>query len=113
MGVRSAQETVTYLSLWIDNAPANAARDPEAQTWGRLAKVSEEAGEVIEAYIGMTMQNPRKGATHSKADVLEELLDTCLTALTAYEHMTGHHGDALPKLFEFILGRGKRVGVIS
>lgn len=111
MGQRTAVTTLTELSLWIDEAPANAARDPEAQTWGRLAKVSEEAGEVIKAYIGLTEQNPRKGKTHSKADVLEELLNTALTALAAYEHMTGHHGDAIPKLFEFILGRGKRVGI--
>lgn len=72
------------LSRWIDGG--NAHRDPEAVTWGRLAKITEEAGEVIEAYIGMTGQNPRKGVTHARGDVVAELLDIAATALGAVEH---------------------------
>ena len=44
------------LSKWID--AANAHRDPEAVLWGRVSKIGEEFGEVIEALIGATGQNP-------------------------------------------------------
>jgi len=44
------------LSKWIDYNIENVRRDQEARTWGRLAKISEECGEVIGAFIGMTGQ---------------------------------------------------------
>lgn len=97
------------LSRWIDEG--NADRDPEARTWGRLAKITEEAGEVIEAYIGATGQNPRKGVTHGVVDVVDELLDVAVTALGAVEHMTGHCGIALPELHAKILRVARRAGV--
>jgi len=75
------------LSDHIDYAPANAERDPEARTWGRLAKVSEECGEVIAAYIGATGQNPRKGVTNGLDEVRKELLDVAVTSLAAYYHL--------------------------
>ena len=84
---RLTAHRIAALSRWIDAASANAARDPEAATWGRLAKVAEEAGEVIAAYIGATGQNPRKGVTHTMGDVRRELLDVALTALCAVEHL--------------------------
>ena len=73
------------LSQWID--AGNEHRDPEAVTWGRLAKVSEECGEVISAYIGATGQNPRKGVTGDMNNVVDELLDVAITALCAIEHV--------------------------
>lgn len=79
---------IARLSEWID--AANQSKDPEAATWARLAKISEEAGEVVAAFIGYTGQNPRKGVTHSRADVEEELLDVAITALAALEHIRGH-----------------------
>ena len=72
-------------SDWLDDA--NAHRDPEARTWGRLAKVSEECGEVVDAYIGATGQNPRKGVTNGMDEVATELLDVALTAMAAYHHV--------------------------
>jgi len=60
---------VAVLSRWIDER--NQDRDPEAATWARLAKITEEAGEVVPAQIGATGQNPRKGVTHAPADVEE------------------------------------------
>lgn len=97
------------LSEWID--ASNSHRDPEAVTWGRLAKITEEAGEVIEAYIGATGQNPRKGKTHSRHDVLEELLDVAVTALGVVEHLRGHRGDSLVLLDRKILYVAERAGV--
>lgn len=79
---------IAELSEWIDDG--NRGRDPEAATWARLAKITEEAGEVVAAQIGATGQNPRKGATHTVADVEDELLDVAVTALAALEHLRGH-----------------------
>lgn len=89
---------IAALSRWVDDA--NAHRDPEAATWARLAKITEEAGEVIAAQIGATGQNPRKGVTHSSQDVQEELLDVAITALGALEHLRGHDERSLELLDE-------------
>ena len=93
-----AQSAIVTLNAWIDGHPLNAARDAEAQTWGRIAKVSEEAGEVIAAFIAVTGQNPRKGMTGDISDVEKELLDVALTALCAVEHIHGGDGTSLRKL---------------
>lgn len=86
-------EYISALSRWIDEG--NSARPSEAQTWARLAKITEEAGEVVAAYIGATGQNPRKGVTHTMHDVEEELLDVAITALAALEHVRGHDRRAI------------------
>lgn len=108
MNPTSAGQLVA-LSRWID-AP-NAHRDPEAQAWSRIAKVGEEHGEVIAAYIGAIGQNPRKGVTHTVDDVTEELLDVAVTALAAIEHLRGHRGDALDLLERKIDGVARRAGL--
>lgn len=97
------------LSRWIDGG--NAGRDPEAATWARLAKITEEAGEVVAAYIGATGQNPRKGVTHAIADVEDELLDVALTALTALEHVRGHDGQAMGLLADKLGRTLDRAGI--
>lgn len=91
-------EKIAAISAWVDGSPENRARDPEARTWGRLAKVAEEGGEVVSAYIGVTGQNPRKGNTHTQEDVEKELLDVALTALAAHEHLTGNRGESVSAL---------------
>lgn len=91
----AAAERLAALSRWIDDAPANADRDPEAALWARVGKVGEEFGEAIQALIGATGQNPRKGVTHTLDDVIQELLDVALTALCAVEHMTGNGGRSM------------------
>lgn len=54
----------------------------------RLLKLSEEVGEVAEAVIGVTGQNPRKGVTHTWDDVEAELCDVAITALVALRTLT-------------------------
>lgn len=103
--------TLIALSEWIDDSPLNLTRDPEAATWGRLSKITEEAGEVIAAWIGVTGQNPRKGVTHTVEDVRKELLDTALTALCAFVHLNNNQGDAEAALSAHILWVGERAGV--
>ncbi|MFF7985455.1 hypothetical protein ACFZDK_41165 [Streptomyces sp. NPDC007901] len=54
----------------------------------RLMKVAEEAGEASAAYIGMTGQNPRKGISHTTADVADELCDVIIAATVALHSFT-------------------------
>ncbi|MBV2353709.1 MazG-like family protein [Streptomyces sp. J2-1] len=54
----------------------------------RVLKLSEEVGEVAEALIGATGQNPRKGVTHTWSDVESELCDVAITALVALRTLT-------------------------
>ncbi|WP_129309447.1 MazG-like family protein [Streptomyces sp. L2] len=54
----------------------------------RILKLSEEVGEVAEAVIGATGQNPRKGVTHTWDDVQSELCDVAITALVALRTLT-------------------------
>lgn len=70
---------ITALVAWLDKS--NGTSDHE--TAMRLMKLSEETGEVMQAYIGMTGQNPRKGVTHSRADVADELCDVIVAAMVA------------------------------
>ena len=104
-----AERALSALSEWID--AGNAHRDPEAVTWGRISKIGEEFGEAIQAYIGATGQNPRKGTTCSLAEVCEELLDVAVTALGAYEHLTEHQGLAVEMLEHKIRRVAERAGV--
>lgn len=97
------------LSDWID--ASNHDRDSEAITWGRLAKITEEAGEVIAAFIGATGQNPRKGVTHDGLDVIEELLDVALTALCAVEHMTNSSGTSVALFNDKVRRVAERAGI--
>lgn len=106
-----SQAALIGLSQWIDSG--NAHRDPEAITWGRLAKIAEEGGEVIEAFIAATGQNPRKGVTKTLEAVLEELLDVAVTALGAYEHIDGHQGRALRELDHKIVRVAERAGLLT
>ena len=108
-----AGQQLAALSRWIDSHPANTARDPEAQLWGRVSKVSEETGEAIAALIGATGQNPRKGTTHSLEDVVSELLDVAVTALCAVEHLRGNTGGSLAELHTMIDRTVRRAGLAT
>ena len=91
------------ISRWVDDHPANKARSPEAQLWGRVSKVAEEHGETIQALIAVTGQNPRKPASGSMDQVVKELLDTAVTALAAVEHIDGNSGQSLIMMVDHIL----------
>lgn len=104
-----AGRRIAALSEWIDDA--NADRNPEALTWHRVAKVGEEAGEVIEAMIGLTAGNPRKGQTHDKAALVEELLDTAVAALGAVEHLMGNAGTSMWLLHDKVRRVADRAGL--
>jgi hypothetical protein len=105
-----ASADLVALSQWIDDH--NAGRDPEAITWGRLSKASEEVGELVGAYIGYTGQNPRKGITHSRTTVVDEALDVAVTVLGLIEHLTGHEGTALALLNNKIISVARRARLV-
>lgn len=65
----------------LDTQAARAGIDPATAVDLQALKVVEELGEAVAALIGMTGQNPRKGVTHTRADLVSELYDVALTAL--------------------------------
>lgn len=77
--------SVDALWTWLDTTcPTGGAEGVLL----RVLKLSEEVGEVAEAVIGVTGQNPRKGVTHTWEDVQGELCDVVITALVALRTLT-------------------------
>ncbi|MCC9704629.1 MazG-like family protein [Streptomyces sp. MNU76] len=77
--------SVTRLHAWLE------ADQPYGGQEGlllRMLKLQEEVGEVAQAVIGATGQNPRKGTTHTWDDVQSELCDVVITALVALRTLT-------------------------
>ena len=63
----------------------NGSAPPEITL--RILKIAEEFGEAVQAWIGVTGQNPRKGITHTRRHVADELGDVAITALVAASSM--------------------------
>ncbi len=101
--VASAALAISHL-LDASYAPGT---DPELILWRRLTKVSEEAGEVQNALRGLTGENPRKGITHTRDDVITELLDCAGAALGGVAHLTGDASSMtrLAERLEYVLTR--------
>jgi NTP pyrophosphatase (non-canonical NTP hydrolase) len=78
-------DSIDDLCGWLD---ANRPADGREGLLLRIIKLSEEVGEVAEAVIGATGQNPRKGTTHTWDDVQSELCDVAVTALVALRTLT-------------------------
>jgi NTP pyrophosphatase (non-canonical NTP hydrolase) len=78
-------ETVDALCGWLDAGQPVTGREGLLL---RILKRSEEVGEVAQAVIGATGQNPRKGTSHSWEDVQSELCDVVITALVALRTLT-------------------------
>ncbi|MCD9874353.1 MazG-like family protein [Streptomyces guryensis] len=76
---------VDDLWTWLD---ANRAHGGQEGLLLRMLKLSEEVGEVAQAVIGATGQNPRKGVTHTWEEVQGELCDVVITALVALRTLT-------------------------
>lgn len=80
---------IFYLDQWLDGNVGPAYQQaPLAQDLARIAKIGEETGEAIQAFIGLTGQNPRKGVHGTMNDLLEELADCAVTAILAIQHFT-------------------------
>ncbi|MET9322029.1 MazG-like family protein [Streptomyces sp. NPDC003038] len=84
---------VELLREWLD-AEAAAATTANMRLL-RVIKISEELGEVAEAVHGALGANPRKGASHTWADVEKELADVIVTAMVALDTISGDAGKVL------------------
>jgi len=87
-------QTIDLLSAWLDRGSTLPA---ETKTILQILKITEEAGEVAEALIGVTGQNPRKGFSHSWQDVEKELCDVVISAMVA---LTRVNPDAARTVFQ-------------
>jgi hypothetical protein len=86
-------QAIRFIDEWLDEmVSADYHNQPLAQDWARVAKVSEECGEAIQALIGYTGQNPRKGKSGSQGDLLNELADIVMTGILALQHFTKDTG---------------------
>ena len=54
----------------------------------RQLKLTEEVGEVADAFIGMHGLNARKGVCRTRDDLLDELADVIITAAVAMSGVT-------------------------
>jgi hypothetical protein len=82
-------QDIAAIDAWLDGAVMGHYKgQPLAQDWARVSKIGEELGEAIQALIGATGQNPRKGVTNDFDVVLGELADVFLTGLLAIQHFT-------------------------
>ncbi|MEV4975569.1 MazG-like family protein [Streptomyces scopuliridis] len=98
-------QTIRDLVAWIDS---NNGRS-EHEIAMRIMKITEEAGEVASAYIGMTGQNPRKGVTHTIEDVQDELCDVILTAAVALASLSDDPAGVLNAKITRVAGRAAAV----
>lgn len=98
-------DNVDDLHAWLD------AHRPAGGREGlllRILKLSEEVGEVAQAVIGATGQNPRKGTTHTWQDVQAELCDVALTALIALRGLTPDAHEVFTRHLEQVTDRSLR-----
>ncbi|SRR5712691_1618791 len=82
-------QAIDIIDKWLDTSVSDHYKiQPLAQDWARISKVGEEVGEAIQAFVGYTGQNPRKGFTNDQEKVLDELADVVFTAILAIQHFT-------------------------
>jgi hypothetical protein len=91
--------------MWLDAANG---RSPH-ETAARIMKITEEAGEAVAAYFGVTGANPRKGVTATPEDLAGELCDVVLAALVALATVTGGTPQAESCLAGHVAGRAVRL----
>lgn len=82
----TAAQKIAAVSDWVGSSYPPGL-DEEAHLWRRVAKISEENGEVTEALLGAIGENPRKGVTNGFDKVEYELLDVATCALGALHKM--------------------------
>lgn len=80
-------------------------RDNNVSLTMSLFKLSEEVGEVSQAYTGVCGANPRKGTTHTWDDVADEVSDVAITALNVLAAMNRDPLNALNQRLQFVVER--------
>ena len=114
MEMSEVGKAVTEINNWLDGEVpkwyTNAADSGElAQHWARIAKIQEEAGEAVEAFIALTGQNPRKEKTDDFEGFLGELADVTATGILAIQHFTGDWAETERILWDKMVSLRERV----
>ncbi|GGV46074.1 MazG-like family protein [Streptomyces spectabilis] len=97
--------TIKRLVAWLDSENGRS----QEEIGLRVLKLTEETGEVAQAWIGVQGQNPRKGITHTITDVQDELCDVIVTAAVALASITGTPEDVLDQKLAKIAARAQAV----
>jgi NTP pyrophosphatase (non-canonical NTP hydrolase) len=77
----------------------------------RLLKLTEEVGEVAEAFLGVHGLNKRKGVCRSREDLLDELADVIITAAVTMSGITGDADEARSHLERRLTAVTERAGL--
>ncbi|GAA2847221.1 hypothetical protein Acy02nite_03530 [Actinoplanes cyaneus] len=88
---------------WREHLDASNGTGPNELTL-RILKITEEAGEAAQAWIGVQGQNPRKGVTHTVDDVVGELADVVFTSLVAIASLGADPRQAVTAVVEKAAG---------
>lgn len=78
----------------------------------RLLKLTEEVGEVADAFLGVHGLNKRKGVCRSRDDLLDELADVIITAAVAMSGITGDTDEARSHLERRLATVTERAGLL-
>ncbi|PJE94471.1 hypothetical protein CUT44_30110 [Streptomyces carminius] len=87
-GTGSTDEAWEVVERLTARLEAHSTLPAEQRRILQILKITEEAGEVAEAVIGATGQNPRKGHSHTWDDVRAEVCDVIVTAMVALARLT-------------------------
>ena len=77
----------------------------------RLLKLTEEVGEVAEAFLGVHGLNKGKGVCRSRDDLLDELADVIITAAVAMSGITGDVEEARSHIERRLAAVTERAGL--
>jgi NTP pyrophosphatase (non-canonical NTP hydrolase) len=96
LNIEDMMSAIACIDDWLDAEVSDEYKvQPLAQDLARVAKAGEEAGEALEAFLGYTGQNPRKGKNKTLDDVLDELADFVLTGVLGIQHFTKDQDETL------------------
>lgn len=93
-----------------DQLIARGTLSGDAALLGQCLKVQEEAGEMAEAMLGVLGANPRKGFSHTREDLLKEVIDVVLSATVLAVWIEGGQAFAarLDERLTFLADRAER-----
>lgn len=92
-------ENLAAFSAYIDSEHARNYITANEAAYARVAKITEEAGELSGALLRYNGQNVLKeDGEPTIEDIGQHMLSVAITALGAYEHWTGNQGRSLRDL---------------
>lgn len=110
LSTREQWDSIYRFVAWLDR---ENGRD-QAEVHTRIMKLTEENGEVIEAYFGMLGINKRKGVTHTNDELCMELADVILSAAIALATVAERDpAEIVAEKLAVLADRARRGGVPS